>query len=214
MVTRLGCATSASNGMEAITTFSIQYGKGAASNFSTSIEDPNPFLKSSERLLIADICSFSPTSDLPSCRYSSSKEAGRATGTWVQRLGVVRVRPEVFFTKYLSLAFEGGFDHTEGFVTTQNGKHAIRMAGCANSRSRRKSGQAASFSAGRCCVRFLTYANWSNGFAVWSAEYRSRTEPAAHVWSASGNMVVAGGFPEIESGKRGMDGKLIALSHR
>src|SRR5499425_594414 len=35
-------------------TFSIQYGKGAASNFSTSIDDPHPFLKSSERLLIAD----------------------------------------------------------------------------------------------------------------------------------------------------------------
>ncbi len=31
------------------------------------------------------------------------------------------LRPEVFFTKYLSLAFEAGFDHTEGFLTTQNG---------------------------------------------------------------------------------------------
>src|SRR5438445_9848688 len=34
-------------------TFSIQYGKGAASNFSTSIDNPEPFLKSSETLLIA-----------------------------------------------------------------------------------------------------------------------------------------------------------------
>jgi hypothetical protein len=31
------------------------------------------------------------------------------------------VRPEIFFTKYISLAFEGGFDPTEGFVVTQNG---------------------------------------------------------------------------------------------
>jgi maltoporin len=29
--------------------FSIQYGKGAASNFSTSIDNPDPFIKSSER---------------------------------------------------------------------------------------------------------------------------------------------------------------------
>src|SRR5258708_20597261 len=35
-------------------TFSIQYGKGAASNFSTSIDNPSPFIKSSERLLIAE----------------------------------------------------------------------------------------------------------------------------------------------------------------
>ena len=33
---------------------SIQYGKGAASNFSTSIDDPTPFLKNTERLLIAE----------------------------------------------------------------------------------------------------------------------------------------------------------------
>src|SRR6266436_4241318 len=52
------------------------------------------------------------------------------------------VRPEVFFTKYISLAFESGFDHTEGFATTQNGNTQfsgwLRM--------------------------FATYANWSNGY--------------------------------------------------
>jgi maltoporin len=34
--------------------FSVQYGKGAASNFSTSIDDPTPFLKDTKRFRIAE----------------------------------------------------------------------------------------------------------------------------------------------------------------
>jgi maltoporin len=73
------------------------------------------------------------------------------------------LRPEVFFTKYLSLAFEGGFDHTEGFVTTQNGN--TQFDGWL-----RKFTIAPQIGAGRKFFSrpvlrvFLTYANWSNGF--------------------------------------------------
>src|SRR5208282_2857020 len=35
-------------------TFTFQYGKGAASNFSTSLDNPSPFLKDSERIQIAE----------------------------------------------------------------------------------------------------------------------------------------------------------------
>ena len=39
-------------------------------------------------------------------------QPGHGFNDWVS----FGVRPEVFFTKYISLAFEGGFDHTEGFL--------------------------------------------------------------------------------------------------
>src|SRR5215470_10664393 len=41
-------------------TFSVQYGTGAASNFSTGIDDPTPFLRSSRRLLITEHLLFQP----------------------------------------------------------------------------------------------------------------------------------------------------------
>src|SRR5882672_4102589 len=102
--------------------FSIQYGKGAASNFSTSIEDPTPFLKSSERLLIAEHLLFQPNDRfaiMPIFIFQRKRDGqpGHGFNDWAS----FGVRPEVFFTKYLSLALEGGFDHAEGFVTTQNG---------------------------------------------------------------------------------------------
>src|SRR6201998_2510789 len=40
--------------------FSIQYGTGAASNYSTSIDDPTPFIHSSKRLLITEHLLFQP----------------------------------------------------------------------------------------------------------------------------------------------------------
>src|SRR5262249_15554090 len=100
-------------------TFSFQYGKGAASNFSTSIDDPNPFLKSAERLLITEhllIQSNDRFAVMPIFIFQRKRDSqpGHGFNDWAS----FGVRPEVFFTKYISLAFEGGFDHTEGFVAT------------------------------------------------------------------------------------------------
>ena len=144
--------------------FSVQYGKGAASNFSTSIEDPTPFLKSSERLLIAEHLLIQPTDRfaiMPIFIFQRKRDGqpGHGFNDWAS----FGVRPEVFFTKYLSLAFEGGFDHTEGFVTTQNGN--TQFDGWL-----RKFTIAPQIGAGRKFFSrpvlrvFLTYANWSNGF--------------------------------------------------
>jgi maltoporin len=145
-------------------TFSIQYGKGAASNFSTSIEDPNPFLGSSERLLIAEHLLVQPNDRfaiMPIFLFQRKRDGqpGHGFNDWVS----FGVRPEMFFTKYLSLAFEGGFDHTEGFVTTQNG--STQFDGWL-----RKFTIAPQIGAGRQFFSrpvlrlFLTYANWSNGY--------------------------------------------------
>jgi maltoporin len=145
-------------------TFSIQYGKGPASNFSTLIEEPTPYLNNSERLLIAEHLLLQPNDRfaiMPIFIFQRKRDGqpGHGFNDWVS----FGARPEVFFTKYLSLAFETGFDHTEGFVTTQNGN--TNFDGWL-----RKFTIAPQIGAGRQFFSrpvlrvFLTYANWSNGF--------------------------------------------------
>jgi maltoporin len=144
--------------------FSIQYGKGAASNFSTSIEDPTPFLKSSERLLIAEHLLIQPNDRfavMPIFIFQRKRDGqpGHGFNDWAS----FGLRPEVFFTKYLSLAFEGGFDHTEGFITTQNGN--TQFDGWLRKFTIAPQIGAGSKFFSRPVLRvFLTYANWSNGF--------------------------------------------------
>jgi maltoporin len=145
-------------------TFSIQYGKGAASDFATNVEDPNPFLKSSERLLLAEHLLFQPNDRfaiMPIFIFQRKRDGqpGHGFNDWAS----IGVRPEVFFTNYISLAFEGGFDHTEGFVTTPTGNR--QFDGWL-----RKFTIAPQIGAGRkffsrpVLRAFLTYGNWSNDF--------------------------------------------------
>jgi maltoporin len=157
--------------------FSVQYGKGAASNFSTSIDNPDPFIKSSERLLIAEHLLVQPNNRfaiMPIFIFQRKRDGqpGHGFNDWAS----FGLRPEIFFTKYISLAFEGGFDHTEGFVTTQNGN--TQFDGWL-----RKFTIAPQIGAGRQFFSrpvlrvFLTYANWSNGFRgfVGGLPYEDRT---------------------------------------
>jgi maltoporin len=145
-------------------TFTIQYGKGPASTFSTSIEDPNPYIKHAERLLIAEHLLIQPNDRfaiMPIFIFQRKRDGkpGHGFNDWTS----FGVRPEVFFTKYLSLAFEAGLDHTQGFATTQNGER--QFDGWL-----RKFTIAPQIGAGRKFFSrpvlrvFLTYANWSNGF--------------------------------------------------
>jgi maltoporin len=144
--------------------FSIQYGKGAASNFSTSLDNPSSYLTHSERLLIAEHLLLQ-TNDrfavMPIFIFQRKRDGqpGHGFNDWAS----FGVRPEIFFNKYLSLAFEAGFDHTEGFVTTANGN--TQFDGWL-----RKFTVAPQIGAGRKFFSrpvlrlFVTYANWSNGF--------------------------------------------------
>ncbi|HJZ62986.1 MAG TPA: carbohydrate porin [Candidatus Acidoferrum sp.] len=145
-------------------TFAIQYGKGAASNFSTSIDDPTPFLKSSEKLLITEHLLFQPNDRfaiMPIFIFQRKRDGqpGHSFNDWAS----FGVRPEIFFTKYISLALEGGADHTEGFVTTQSGQR--NFDGWL-----RKFTIAPQIGAGRQFFSrpvlrvFMTYASWSNGY--------------------------------------------------
>ena len=86
-------------------------------------------------------------------------------------------RPEIFFTKYLSLAFEAGFDHTEGFVPTLNGEPYVdgwlRKFTIAP-----QIGTGRKFFSRPVLRAFLTYASWSNGFRgmVGGVPYMNRTD--------------------------------------
>jgi maltoporin len=146
-------------------TFGFQYGKGAASNFSTSIDNPSAFLGNSERLLLVEHLLVQPNDRfavMPIFVFQRQRDGmpGHSFNDWAS----FGVRPEVFFTKYLSLAFETGFDHTEGFATTQTGS-STQFDGWL-----RKFTIAPQIGAGRKFFSrpvlrvFLTYANWSNGF--------------------------------------------------
>jgi maltoporin len=157
--------------------FSIQYGTGAASNFSSSIDDPTPFLHSSARLLAVEQVLFQPNDRfaiMPIFVYQRSKD-GNPQHDWAQWVSF-GARPEIFFTKYISLAFEAGFDHTNGFVPTQNGN--THLEGWV-----RKFTIAPQIGAGRkffsrpVLRAFLTYANWSDAFRgyVGGVPYLNRT---------------------------------------
>jgi maltoporin len=107
----------------------IQYGTGAASNFSnpgngTTIPNPTPFINRSRQLLFTEQLLFQPNDKfaiMPIVLYQRTKDGNPQDG-WNQWVSF-GARPEIFFTKHLSLAFEGGFDHTHcsaGCVSTSD----------------------------------------------------------------------------------------------
>ena len=150
-------------------TLSIQYGTGAASNFSnpgngTVIADPTPFINKTKQFLAIEQVLFQPNDRfaiMPIFVYQRMKD-GNPQHDWSQWVSF-GARPEIFFTKYISLAFEAGFDHTQGFVLTQNGD--THLDGWL-----RKFTIAPQIGAGRkffsrpVLRTFLTYANWSDAF--------------------------------------------------
>jgi len=154
-------------------TFSAQYGTGAASNFSnpgsgTTIPNPTPFIDRSRQLLVTEQVIFQPNdvfAVMPIFVFQRTKD-GDPEHPWNEWVSF-GARPEVFFTQHLSLALEGGFDHT----------HCL--AGCINQTDGpigpydgwlRKVTIAPQIGAGRKFFSrpvlrvFLTYANWSGGF--------------------------------------------------
>jgi maltoporin len=84
-------------------------------------------------------------------------------------------RPEIFFSKYVSLAFEAGFDYTNGFN--------LRVDGPAEGWLRKftiapQLGAGRKFFSRPVLRTFLTYGNWSDGFRglVGGVPYKNKTE--------------------------------------
>jgi maltoporin len=138
-------------------TFGIQYGTGPASNFSPIIDDPTPFLDSTARLLITENVLFQPNEKfaiMPIFIYQRIRD-GNPQHDWEQWVSF-GARPEVFFTRYLSLVFEGGFDHTHSRTTKYDGW--LRKFTVAP-----QIGAGRKFFSRPVLRAFLTYANWSDG---------------------------------------------------
>jgi maltoporin len=152
-------------------TFSIQYGTGAASNFSTSIDNPTPWLQSSKRLLMAEHLLFQPNDRfaiMPIFVFQRTQD-GNPQHNWDQWVSF-GARPEVFFTKHLSLAFEGGVDHTHSPSGNYDGwlrKFTIAP----------QIGAGRKFFSRPVLRAFLTYADWSDGLRglVGGVPYLKRT---------------------------------------
>jgi maltoporin len=136
----------------------VQYGTGAASNFSTSIDDPTLYIRSSARLLATEQVLFQPNDRfaiMPIFVYQRTKDGNPRDG-WDQWVSF-GARPEIFFTKYLSLALETGFDHTHSLSGGYDGwlrKFTIAP----------QIGAGRKFFSRPVLRTFLTYADWSDGF--------------------------------------------------
>ena len=151
--------------------FSVAYGTGAASNLSTSIDDPTQYVRSSARFLATEQVLFQASDRIafmPIFVYQRIKDGNPQHG-WDQWLSF-GARPEVFFTKYLSLAFEAGFDHTHSVSGQYDGwlrKFTIAP----------QIGAGRKFESRPVLRVFLTYASWSDGLRgfVGGPPYLNRT---------------------------------------
>jgi maltoporin len=151
--------------------FSIQYGRGVASNFSTAIDDPTAFLKSSERLRVAEHMLLQPNDKfaiMPVFIYQQSRDGipGHDWNRWVS----FGARPIFFFSNYLSLAFEAGFDHTHSGIGQYDGwlrKFTIAP----------QIGAGRKFFSRPVLRVFVTYASWSDGLRgfVGGVPFQNRT---------------------------------------
>src|SRR6516225_2407940 len=149
---------------------SVQYGTGAASNFSSVLEDPTPFLQSSARLLVVEQLLYQPNDRfaiMPIFVYQRSKD-GNPQHRWNEWISF-GARPQIFFTRYVSLAFEGGFDHTNSPGQYDGWLRKFTIAP--------QIGAGRKFYSRPVLRAFLTYASWSDGFRglVGGVPYFDRT---------------------------------------
>jgi maltoporin len=149
----------------------IQYGTGPASNFSTSIDDPTRFVNSTARFLLTEQVLFQPNDKfaiMPIFILQRTRDGNPQHG-WDQWASF-GARPQVFFTKHVSLAFEGGFDHSHSATGRYDGwlrKFTIAP----------QIGAGRQFFSRPVLRAFLTYANWSDGLRgfVGGIPFQNRT---------------------------------------
>src|SRR5271165_938311 len=161
--------------------FTIQYGTGAASNFSAAITGPAPYVNRSAQFLITEQVLYQPNDRfaiMPIFVYQQTKD-GNPQHRW-NEWASFGARPQVFFTKHLSLAVEGGFDHTNSPGENSLGQNPtgqyegwLRKVTISP-----QIGVGNKFFSRPVLRGFLTYANWTDGFRglVGGVPYKNRTE--------------------------------------
>jgi maltoporin len=153
-------------------TLGVQYGTGVASNFSTSIDTPTPFIDSTARLLVTGQMLFQPNETfaiMPIFVYERMQDGNDDHG-WNQWISF-GARPEVFFNRFLSVAVEGGVDRTESGIDLYEGwLRKITVAP--------QIGSGRQFFSRPVFRTFVTYASWSDGLRglVGGVPFRHRTD--------------------------------------
>jgi maltoporin len=160
-------------------TFAVQYGTGPASNFSnpgsgTVVENPTPFINSEAQFQVTESMLLQPNEKFaiyPIFIFQRKKDGvpGHPWQQWVS----FGARPEVFFSKYISLAFEAGFDHTSNRVLPTTYDGWLRKFTIAP-----QIGAGRKFFSRPVLRAFLTYGNWSDDFRglVGGVPFANRTE--------------------------------------
>ncbi len=159
-------------------TFSVFYGTGPASNFAnpgvgTVIQNPTPYLNSQAQLLVTESLLFQPDDKFaiyPIFVYQRTRDGvpGHPWQQWVS----FGARPEVFFSKYISLAVEAGFDHTHSQIPPLYDGWLRKVTIAPQIGAGRK------FFSRPVLRAFLTYGNWSNGLEgfVGGIPFQNRTD--------------------------------------
>jgi len=157
--------------------FGIQYGTGAASNFSspgsgTVVENPTGFINNQAQFLITEQLLLQPNDEfaiMPIFVYQRTKD-GNPLHPWQQWVSF-GARPVVFFNKYLSLAFEGGFDHTHSQIAPVYDGWLRKFTIAPQIGAGRK------FFSRPVLRAFVTYGNWSDGLRgfVGGIPFQNRT---------------------------------------
>jgi maltoporin len=138
--------------------FTAMYGRGPASNFSTSVDTPVPGAPETTHLLVTEHLLVQPSerwSVMPLVLFDrrTGGSAGTGVDTWVS----FGARPQLNFSDHLSLAVEAGFDYTKSDVNNYDGW--VRKVTVAQ-----QIGAGRDFFSRPVLRLFVTYANWSGGF--------------------------------------------------
>jgi maltoporin len=150
---------------------SFQYGVGAASNFSTGVDDPTPYLPDAHTFRFTESGVIQPNDSFavqPVVVYQYQTNGNHQDGsnTWLS-LGA---RPVFFFTEHLSLATELGLDRTSNGLGQYEGW--VRKFTIAP-----QIGAGRKFFSRPRLRMFFTYANWSQGLEgyVGTPVYKNKT---------------------------------------
>ena len=156
---------------------SIQYGTGAASNYSSNgagvvIANPTAYINKSANLLFTEQVVYQPNDRfgiMPIFVFQRYKDGNPQDGWshWVS----FGARPEIFFTNHISLAIEGGFDQVHGNVPQFDGwLRKITIAP--------QIGAGRKFFSRPVLRAFVTYANWSDGLKgyIGGVPFQKRTD--------------------------------------
>jgi maltoporin len=151
---------------------SVQYGRGPASNFSTAIDDPTPFVEHSERFRVVEHALLQPNPYFAVMgvfvyQATRSGKPGEGWARWIS----FGARPQVFFSDLFSTAIEVGVDRVRGPDGRNEGwLRKITLAP--------QIGAGRKFFSRPVLRAFATYAQWSDDLRgqVGGSPFRNDTE--------------------------------------